>query len=77
MKTNLATKIDPKVRKAMDQVCEDRGLKISFLVETAIREKIEEIEEEEALKQMVVQSLAESGEHTELEYRKLLRKKGL
>jgi hypothetical protein len=61
----------------MDRVCEDRGLKISFLVETAIREKIEDIEEEEALKQMVLGSLAEPGEHTEAEYRKMLRKKGL
>jgi antitoxin component of RelBE/YafQ-DinJ toxin-antitoxin module len=77
MKTNLATKIDPKVRKAMDQICDNRGLKISFLVETALREKIEELEEEEALKQMVLESLAEPEEHTDIEYKALLRKKGL
>ena len=77
MKTNLATKIDPKVRKALDELCENRGLKISYMVETAIREKIEELVEEESLREMLVESLAESGEHSEKEYRALLKKKGL
>ena len=77
MKTNLATKIDPKVRQALDELCEKQGLKISYMVETAIREKIEELEETEALSDMIVESLAEAGEHSEREYRNLLKKKGL
>ena len=77
MKTNLATKIDPKVRKELDKICEARGLKISYMVESAIREKIAEMAEADALRDMIIESLAEAGEHSEKEYRALLKKKGL
>lgn len=41
----LATKIDERVKDALDQFCEQRGLKIGRFVEDAILDKLEEYED--------------------------------
>lgn len=41
----LATKIDSRVKEALDAFCEERGLKIGRFLEDAILDKIEEHED--------------------------------
>ena len=41
----LATKIDERVKDALDAFCEERGLKIGRFLEDAILDKIEEYED--------------------------------
>jgi len=41
----LATKIDEKIKDALDSFCEERGLKINRFIEDAILDKIEEFED--------------------------------
>ena len=41
----LATKIDEKVKDALDAFCEERGLKIGRFLEEAILDKLEENED--------------------------------
>lgn len=48
----LATTIDGKVKKAMEEICKARGLKMNRFVEDAILDKIEEIEDIEDLKEL-------------------------
>lgn len=45
--TQLATRIDAKVKKAMDAVCEDRGWKLNKFIEEAILDKLEDLEDSE------------------------------
>ena len=52
MTVQLATKIDEKVKKALELVCENRGLKMNRFIEDAIIEKIEELEDIEDLKKL-------------------------
>lgn len=40
--TTLSTVIDSNVKKAVDQFCEERGLKLRYLVEQALVEQIED-----------------------------------
>jgi hypothetical protein len=41
----LATKIDERIKDALDTFCEERGLKINRFLEDAILDKIEEYED--------------------------------
>jgi hypothetical protein len=46
----MAARIDRRVKEAVDEVCRDRGLKISRFVESALIDKLEELEDVEDLK---------------------------
>ncbi len=48
--TQLAARIDARVKSALDKVCETRGLKMNRFVEDAIVDKLEELEDIEDLK---------------------------
>jgi hypothetical protein len=41
----IATKIDERIKDALDTFCEERGLKINRFLEDAILDKIEEYED--------------------------------
>ena len=69
-KTALATQISTSLKNRVDKLCEKRGLTISRLVEDALKEKIDEFNEEEALEQMALKRLSEPGEHSFAEYKK-------
>ena len=46
----LATKVEGKVKKAVEEVCRVRGLKMSKFIEDALLDKLEELEDIEDLK---------------------------
>ena len=48
----FATKIDEKVKKALDDFCEERGVKIGRFVEDAILDKLEEYEDLSELRKL-------------------------
>ncbi len=48
----LATKIDERVKDALDHFCEERGLKIGRFIEDAILDKLEEYEDVSDLKKL-------------------------
>ena len=48
----LATKIDEKIKDALDLFCEARGLKINRFLEDAILDKIEEYEDISELRKL-------------------------
>jgi predicted DNA-binding protein len=54
-KEAFATKLPPDLKHSLDEVCHKLGLKKNFVVETAIREKIEDLLDihdlEEAIKE--------------------------
>lgn len=52
----LATKIDERVKDALDDFCEERGLKIGRFVEDAILDKLEEFEDISDLKKLRAES---------------------
>jgi len=43
--SQLATRIDARVKKAVEEVCRLRGLKIGRFIEDALLDKLEELEE--------------------------------
>ena len=45
----LATKIDAKVKKTVELVCADRGLKMNRFIQDALLDKLEELEDIEDL----------------------------
>lgn len=47
--TQLATKIDERVKRALESVCEQRGVKMNRFIEDAILDKLEELEDVEEL----------------------------
>lgn len=49
-KTQLATRIDERVKEAIERVCESRGLKMNRFIEDALLDKLEELEDIEDLK---------------------------
>lgn len=71
-KTALATQISEELKDEVDTVCDERGTTISWLVEEALREKILDLKEEEALLKMSLQRMAEPGEKSFREYRRLM-----
>lgn len=48
----LATRIDARVKKAVEQVCDMRGLKMNRFIEDALIDKLEELEDIEDLKKI-------------------------
>jgi hypothetical protein len=50
--TQLATKIDSRVKKAIKIACEAKGLKISHFVEDALIDKLEELGDIEDIKKI-------------------------
>ena len=52
----LATKIDERVKDALDDFCDERGLKIGRFVEDAILDKLEEFEDISDLKKLRAES---------------------
>ena len=48
-KTQLATRIDSDVKKAVEALCELRGLKMNRFIEDALIDKLEELEDIEDL----------------------------
>jgi hypothetical protein len=48
----LATRIDAGVKKAVEQVCESRGLKMNRFIEEALLDKLEELEDIQDLRQI-------------------------
>ncbi len=46
----LATRIDARVKQAVEQLCEARGLKMNRFIEEALLDKLEELEDVEDLK---------------------------
>ena len=48
----LATRVDAKVKKAVEQICAARGLKISRFIEDALIDKIEELVDAEDVKKI-------------------------
>lgn len=48
----LATRINERVKKAVEQVCQTRGLKMNRFIEEALIDKLEELEDIEDLKKI-------------------------
>ncbi len=48
--TQLATRVDERVKRAVEKVCNDRGLKMNRFIEEALIDKLEELEDIEDLK---------------------------
>ena len=46
----LATRIDSKLKRAVEEVCEARGLKMNRFIQDALLDKLEELEDVEDLK---------------------------
>ena len=45
--TQIATRIDARIKKAVQQVCRARGLKMNRFIEDALLDKLEEMEDVE------------------------------
>ncbi len=58
----LATLIDEKVKKALDDFCEERGLKINRFIEDAILDKLEEFEDLSEVKKIRNEKFRSLGE---------------
>lgn len=54
--TQLATRIDERVKRAIEAVCEARGLKMNRFIEEALIDKLEELEDIEDLKSIRCES---------------------
>jgi hypothetical protein len=50
--TQLATRIDSRVKKAIERTCDARGLKIGRFVEDALIDKLEELADIEDIKKI-------------------------
>lgn len=48
----LATRIDSRVKKAIEMMCEEHGLKIGRFVENALIDKLEELADIEDIKKI-------------------------
>ena len=51
----LATRIDAKVKRAVEEVCERRGLKMNRFIEDALLDKLEELEDIQELQQLLAE----------------------
>jgi hypothetical protein len=49
----LATRIDARVKQAVEKLCEARGLKMNRFIEEALLDKLEELEDVEDLKALL------------------------
>ena len=52
MQMQLATRIEDKVKKAVEKVCDFRGLKINRFIEDALIDKLEEMADLDDLKRL-------------------------
>lgn len=50
--TQLATRVDKRVKQAVEEVCRERGLKMNRFIEDALIDKLEELEDIEDLKKI-------------------------
>lgn len=50
--TQLATRINSRVKKAIEMVCDQRGLKMGRFIEDALIDKLEELEDIEDIKKI-------------------------
>jgi len=50
--TQLATRVDRRVKQAVEDICKARGLKMNRFIEEALIDKIEELEDIEDLKKL-------------------------
>ena len=50
--TQLATRVDKRVKQAVEEVCRARGLKMNRFIEDALIDKLEELEDIEDLKKI-------------------------
>jgi predicted DNA-binding protein len=50
--SQLATKIDSRVKKTVEKVCRKKGLKMNRFIEEALLDKLEEMEDLEDLKSL-------------------------
>ena len=73
-KMALATQISAELKSDLDHVCEAKGFTISDLVERALREKLEELREEEALMGLALRRLAEPGEKSYQDFQRFLKR---
>lgn len=48
----LATRVDERVKNAVEEVCASRGLKMNRFIEEALIDKLEELEDVEDLKKI-------------------------
>lgn len=46
----LATRVDSRLKRAVEEVCEARGLKMNRFIQDALLDKLEELEDVEDLK---------------------------
>ena len=60
--TQLATRVDERVKKAVEAVCEARGLKMNRFIEDALVDKLEELEDVEDLKAIRCESSRPLGD---------------
>ena len=58
----LATRIDGDVKKAVEKLCESRGLKMNRFIEEALLDKLEELEDAESLKTVLCEPTRPLGE---------------
>lgn len=54
--TQLATRLDERVKLAVEEVCKARGLKMNRFIEDALIDKLEELEDIEDLKRIRCES---------------------
>ncbi len=69
----FATKIPRELKRALDEVCRKHGLRKSFVVESALREKIEDLLDTYDLKEAISEG---DSFRPWSEGKKVLRKKG-
>jgi hypothetical protein len=50
--TQLATRVDKRVKQAVEEICKTRGLKMNRFIEDALIDKLEELEDIEDLKKL-------------------------
>ena len=60
--TQLATRVDERVKRAVEAVCEARGLKMNRFIEEALIDKLEELEDIEELKSIRCESTRPLGD---------------
>jgi hypothetical protein len=48
----LATRVDARIKRAIEKICDQRGLKLSRFVEQALLDKLEELEDIEDVKRI-------------------------
>ena len=54
--SQLATRIDQRVKTAVERICSERGLKMNRFIEDALIDKLEELEDIEELKKIRCES---------------------